>query len=158
MHRNALRRPVWGSSKACRWACSLVGQSGLPTYPLNPSTPGGPATSRYVKSTIGLDLRSNSARHIPAHRTRCSCYRTNPPPPSMTLVAFQPFLTRSVMRSLKTSLVSTAATAFDLDIVHIATESHVIVAVHRSQVMTLGTRKYCHRQSTSEMRNLGRTL
>src|SRR5258706_2947304 len=78
MHRNALRRPVWGSSKACRWACSLVGQSGLPTYPLNPSTPGGPATSRYVKSTIGLDLRSNSARHIPAHRTRCSCYRTNP--------------------------------------------------------------------------------
>ena len=46
MHRSARRHRVWGSSTACQWVFSSVGQICRLTCPLNPPTPVNPAKAR----------------------------------------------------------------------------------------------------------------
>ena len=110
---NALRRRVWDSGHGlpvglfARW-------TNLPCQPthLKSPPPVSPATSRYVKSTVGPVFESNLAKLLSAQRDRSSRHLIDLLQPSMKRIAFQRFLTMSEMKSFKVSFVTITVTSW----------------------------------------------
>ena len=74
--------------------------------------PVSPATSRYVKSTVGPVFESNLAKLLSAQRDQSSRHLIDLLQPSMNRIAFQRFLTMSEMKSFKVSFVSITVTSW----------------------------------------------